>query len=32
MVELKGIYGSKEDIDDVEDYYPFVLVPLTVPS
>lgn len=34
FLELKkdGFYGSKEDIDDQEDFYPFVLIPLTVPS
>lgn len=28
---MAGLYGSKEDVGDTEDFYPFVLVPLTSP-
>jgi len=28
--EDKGLYGSKEEIQDTEDYYPFVIVPVSV--
>jgi V-type H+-transporting ATPase subunit C len=28
---LKDMYGSKEDAQDTEDFFPFVMVPLTSP-
>ena len=29
--DMKGMYGSKEDSNDTEDFYSFVNVPLTSP-
>jgi len=29
---MKDMYGSKEDTNDTEDFWPFVLVPLTSPT
>lgn len=28
---MKDMYGSKEDANDTEDFFPFVMIPLTSP-
>lgn len=27
----KGMYGTKEEIGETEDYFPYILIPLGIP-
>ena len=29
---MKDMYGTKEELNDVEDFFPFVMVPLNSPA
>lgn len=30
-LNTKGMYGTKEEIEDTEDFYPFAHVPISIP-
>lgn len=31
QANTKGMYGTKEEIEDTEDFYPFAHVPISIP-
>jgi hypothetical protein len=30
MFVILGVYGTKEELDDVEDFFPFIYVPVVM--